>query len=82
MPATTTTKNMATKRTGVNMTYFKDLELEICELDFDGVPLLNIADQVGLSVPQVSAILDQIDNDVYNYADIAADLDTEYYGSV
>jgi DNA-binding Lrp family transcriptional regulator len=64
------------------MTYFKDLELEICKLDFDGVPLLEIADRVGLSVPQVSAILDQIDDDVYTYADIAADLDAEYYGSV
>ena len=62
------------------MGYFKSLELEICELDFDGVPL--IADRVGLSVSQVSAILDQIDDDVYNYADIAADLDAEYYGSV
>ena len=64
------------------MGYFKNLELEICELDFDGVPLPEIADRVGLSVPQILAILDQIDNDVYTYADIAADLDAEYYGSV
>lgn len=64
------------------MGYFKSLELEICELDFDGVPLLEIANRVGLSVPQVLAVLDQIDNDVYNYADIAADLDAEYYGNV
>ena len=64
------------------MGYFKSLELEICELDFDGVRLPEIADRVGLSVSQVSAILDQIDDDVYNYADIAADLDAEYYGSV
>ena len=64
------------------MGYFKSLELEICELDFDGVPLPEIADRVGLSVSQVSAILDQIDDDVYNYADIAANLDAEYYGSV
>jgi hypothetical protein len=64
------------------MGYFKSLELEICELDFDGVSLPEIADRVGLNVPQVLAILDQIDKDVYNYADIAADLDAEYYGSV
>ena len=64
------------------MTYFKDLELEICELDFDGVSLPEIADRVGLNVSQVLAILDQIDDDVYTYADIAADLDAEYYGSV
>ena len=62
------------------MGYFKNLELEICELDFDGVPLPEIADRVGLSVPQVLGILDQIDDDVYIYADIAADLDAEHYG--
>ena len=62
------------------MTYFKDLELEIREMDFDGMPLQAIADQVGLSVPQVLRILDQIDEDPYNYAEVAADLDAEHYG--
>ena len=62
--------------------HFKNLEIEIREMDFDGVPVQEIADRVGLSVPQVLGILDQIDDDVYNYADIAADLDAEYYGSV
>jgi len=64
------------------MTYFTSLEMEICELDFDGVPLSEIADRVGLNVQQVSTILDQIDDDMYTYADIAADLDAEHYGSV
>jgi DNA-binding Lrp family transcriptional regulator len=64
------------------MGFFKNLEIEIREMDFIGMPLQAIADQVGLSVPQVLTILDQIDNDVYTYADIAADLDAEYYGSV
>jgi DNA-binding Lrp family transcriptional regulator len=64
------------------MGFFKNLEIEIREMDFNGMPLQAIADQVGLSVPQVLTILDQIDNDVYTYADIAADLDAEYYGSV
>jgi hypothetical protein len=62
------------------MTYFKDLELEIREMDFDGVPLSEIADRVGLSVPQVLGILDQIDDSAYNYAEAAADLDAEHYG--
>jgi hypothetical protein len=62
--------------------YFKNLEIEIRELDFDGLSLQAIAEQVGLSVKQVSEVLDQIDDDVYNYADIAADLDAEYYGTV
>ena len=64
------------------MGYFKNLEIEIRELDFDGLSLQAIAEQVGLSVKQVSEVLDQIDDDVYNYADIAADLDAEYYGTV
>jgi DNA-binding Lrp family transcriptional regulator len=56
------------------------LELEIREMDFDGMPLQAMADQVGLSVPQVLRILDQIDEDPYNYAEVAADLDAEHYG--
>ena len=64
------------------MGYFKNLEIEIREMDFDGLSLQAIAEQVGLSVKQVSEVLDQIDNDVYTYADIAADLDAEHYGTV
>jgi predicted HTH domain antitoxin len=62
------------------MGYFKDLEIEIRELDFDGMSLQQIADQVGLSVAQVSEVLDQINEDPYNYAETAADLDAEHYG--
>ncbi len=62
------------------MTYFKDLELEIREMDFDGVPLQAIADRVGLSVPQVLQILDGNIEDPTEYADNAADLDTDFYG--
>jgi hypothetical protein len=71
---------MVTRKIGVNMTYFKDLELEIREMDFDGVPVQEIADRVGLSVPQVLGILDQIDDSAYNYVEVAADLDAEHYG--
>ncbi len=62
------------------MGYFKDLEIEIRDLDFDGMSLQQIADQVGLSVAQVSEVLDQINEDPYNYAETAADLDAEHYG--
>jgi DNA-binding Lrp family transcriptional regulator len=62
------------------MGHFKNLEIEIREMDFDGMPLQAIADRVGLSVPQVLRILDQIDEDPYNYAEVAADLDAEHYG--
>jgi hypothetical protein len=64
------------------MGHFKNLELEIREMDFDGVPVQEIADRVGLSVPQVLGILDQIDDSAYNYAEVAADLDAEHYGRV
>jgi hypothetical protein len=64
------------------MGHFKNLEIEIREMDFDGMPLQAIADRVGLSVQQVLSILDQIDEDPYNYADVAADLDAEHYGRI
>jgi hypothetical protein len=62
------------------MTYWKHIDQEIRELDFAGMPLQAIADQVGLSVKQVLDVLDQIDDDVYTYAETAADLDAEFYG--
>jgi hypothetical protein len=63
------------------MGYFKTLEIEIREMDFKGMPLQAIADQVGLSVKQVLEILDaEYDEDPYEYAEQAADLDTEHYG--
>jgi hypothetical protein len=62
------------------MGHFKNLEIEIREMDFNGMPLQAIADQVGLSVAQVLEILDQIDEDPYNYAETTANLDADYYG--
>jgi len=63
--------------------YFKNLELEIREMDFDGIPLQEIADRVGLSVPQVLEILDQVDDDdLVEYAENAADLDSDFYGRI
>ena len=64
------------------MSYFKELDIEIREMDFDGMPLQAIADRVGLSVQQVLDVLDQIDDDPYNYAETAADLDADFYGNV
>jgi DNA-binding Lrp family transcriptional regulator len=64
------------------MGYFKELEIEIREMDFDGMPLQAIADRVGLSVQQVLDVLDQIDDNPYNYAEVAADLDANFYGNV
>lgn len=48
------------------MGYFSNLEIEIREMDFNGMPLQQIADQVGLSVPQVLDILDQIDDEEFD----------------
>ena len=62
------------------MGHFKNLEIEIREMDFDGLPLQAIADRVGLTVQQVLDVLDQIDDDAYTYAEAAADLDAEHYG--
>jgi DNA-binding Lrp family transcriptional regulator len=63
------------------MGYFKDLEIEIRELEFAGMSVQAIADHVGLSVKQVLKILDDIEDPMY-YANIAADLDAEHYGNV
>ncbi len=65
------------------MGYFKDLELEIREMDFNGMPLQAIADTVGLSVKQVLEILESdFDQDPQEYAETAADLDADFYGRV
>lgn len=65
------------------MGYFKDLEIEIREMDFKGYSLQKIADNVGLSVKQVVGILENdFDDDPMEYADNAADLDADYYGRV
>lgn len=63
------------------MGYFKDLEIEIRELEFAGMSVQAIADHVGLSVKQVLTILDNIEDPMY-YANIAADLDAEHYGNI
>ena len=65
------------------MGYFKNLEIEIREMDFNGMPLQAIADQVGLSVKQVLEILDaEYDEDPREYAENAANLDADFYGNV
>jgi hypothetical protein len=52
-------------------------------MDFNGMPLQAIADQVGLSVKQVLEILDaDCDEDPREYAENAADLDADFYGNV
>jgi len=63
------------------MGYFKDLEIEIRELEFAGMSVQAIADHVGLSVKQVLAILDDIEDPMY-YAEHAANLDAEHYGNI
>lgn len=66
------------------MSYFKDLDIEIRELDFKGFSPEKIANTVGLSVNQVIEILniDFNDADIMDYANDAADLDAEHYGRV
>jgi hypothetical protein len=65
------------------MGYFKDLEIEIREMDFQGYTPQKIADTVGLSVKQVIDLLESdFDEDPMEYAENAADLDADYYGRV
>lgn len=65
------------------MGFFKDLEIEIREMDFKGYSAQKIADTVGLSVKQIIDLLESdFDDDPYEYAENAADLDAEYYGNV
>lgn len=59
---------------------FKDLEIEIRELDFKGFTPEQIANRVGLSVYQIVELLESDVVDPYRWADISADLDSEYYG--
>ena len=47
------------------MGYFKNLEIEIREMDFDGVPPQEIANRVGLSLQQVLTLLEQIDDEQF-----------------
>jgi hypothetical protein len=64
------------------MGYFKNLELEIREMDSHGMPVQQIADHVGLNVKQILDLLDDGIDDPYEYADEAADLDVVHYGSI
>ena len=65
------------------MGYFKELEIEIREMDFKGYTPQKIADTVGLSVKQVIDLLESdFDEDPMEYAERAADLDADYYGRV
>ena len=65
------------------MGYFKDLEIEIREMDFKGYTPQRIADTVGLSVAQVIELLESdFDEDPQECAEIASDLDTDFYGNV
>jgi hypothetical protein len=63
------------------MGYFKELEIEIREMDFKGYTPQKIADTVGLSVKQIVDLLESdFDEDPMEYAERAADLDADYYG--
>ena len=65
------------------MGYFKDLEIEIREMDFKGYSTQQIADTVGLSVKQIVDLLESdFDDDPMEYANNAADLDANFYGNV
>jgi len=65
------------------MGYFKELEIEIREMDFDGYSPQRIADTVGLSVKQIVDLLESdFDEDPQEYAEHAADLDANFYGNV
>lgn len=63
------------------MGFFKNLEIEIRDMDFRGYTPQKIADTVGLSVAQVVELLNSdFDDDPQEYAENAADSDADYYG--
>ena len=63
------------------MGYFKNLEIEIREMDFMGRTPQQIADTVGLSIKQIVELLESdFDNDPMEYAEHAANLDADFYG--
>jgi hypothetical protein len=64
------------------MVQIKQLEIEIREMDFNGIPAHEIANRVGLSTYQVLDILEadfEFRTDL-DYAENAADLDADFYG--
>ena len=68
---------------------FKELVLEIRQMDFDGFTPKQIANAVGLSEYQIIEIIDDefLDandeiEDPYRWADISADMDAEHYGNM
>jgi hypothetical protein len=83
MQVTIIMSSRAIEKTGeIDMGYFKNLEIEIREMDFKGVPVQQIADRVGLNVKQILDLLDDGIDDPYEYADESADLDAVHYGSM
>jgi hypothetical protein len=65
------------------MGYFKNLEIEIREMDFLGYSPQKIADIVGLSAKQIVELLESdFDEDPMEYAEHAADLDADFYGKI
>lgn len=60
------------------MGYFKNLDIEIRELDFRGVSVQEIANRVGLTVQVVLEMLD----DGINDPDQVVDFDAEYSGTL
>lgn len=57
------------------MGYFKNLDIEIRELDFRGVSVQEIANRVGLTVPVVLDVLnDGIDDDEFDCAELEGTL--------
>ena len=71
------------------MGFFSQLHLEVLDLHAGGSSILEIVGYTGMTVEEVKAVIDMeadfnsmdIDEDPRAYAEMAADLDAEYFGA-
>jgi hypothetical protein len=59
---------------------FKDLTTDICNMSMNGFGNTEIAEILGVSVNIVDDVVDPIPEDIRAYAEMAADLDADFYG--
>lgn len=58
----------------------KDLTTDVCNMSMNGFKNKEIADMLGIDANLVDDIVDPIPEDIRAYAEMAADLDADFYG--
>lgn len=58
----------------------KDLTTDVCNMKINGFENMEIAEMLGVDVNVVDDIIEPIPEDIRAYAEMAADLDADFYG--